>query len=277
MLLVDVVVDWITEDVISLLISFHNEKWILKVYEILGGVPLACKLAVSECWQISGLVGLVLNVKSPILEGLSQGNEICSIGVNSGIIGTDDGVSRAVTTYTLVLIERLSNRLPWSWPIILGIVISQIEISSGLIHGNRIETQAHESALCSWTIESITSRIVCDDCTVFGGSEIVAPRSRCVRSVYNILVGIIIKMSKLHSVYPFRYILFLPYKKSGHYLNSIAKRALKKQLRKYALLPFYFETGSLFNLTSNPSRRHRWLPVPTVSNPYTCTIIFSRK
>ena len=33
--------------------------------------------------------------------------------------------------------------------IILGIVVSQIEISSGLIHGNRIETQAHESALCS--------------------------------------------------------------------------------------------------------------------------------
>ncbi len=56
MLLVDIVMNRISEDIVSLLVCFHDEKRILKVYKILGGIPLAGKLAICKCGKISGLV-----------------------------------------------------------------------------------------------------------------------------------------------------------------------------------------------------------------------------
>ena len=79
MLLVDIVMDGITEDVVSLLVSLHDEKGILKVYKVLGGIPLAGKLTVCECRKISGLIRLVLYIKPPIFEGLTKGNKIGGI------------------------------------------------------------------------------------------------------------------------------------------------------------------------------------------------------
>src|SRR5208283_3745979 len=105
---------------------------------------------------------------------------------------------RPMTALRFVFRQRLSNRLPRRGPEVLALFVVDVNIPPRLIHGNNVETQPHETALCSGFIKAVPASIVGYDSAIFGGTQIVAPRPGSIGPLNNILLVDVIEKSKLH-------------------------------------------------------------------------------
>src|SRR5208283_607331 len=103
-----------------------------------------------------------------------------------------------MTAFRFVFRQRFPNRLPRRGPKVLAPFVVNVNIAPRLIHGNDIEAQPSETALCGGLVEAVPACIVGDDGTVFGGTQIVAPRTGSIWPLDNILLVEIVEISKLH-------------------------------------------------------------------------------
>jgi hypothetical protein len=74
----------------------------------------------------------------------------------------------------------------------------KVDIPPRLIHGNNVESETSETALCRGLVEAVPARIVGNDSAVFCGTQIVAPRTGSIGPLNNILLVVIVEISELH-------------------------------------------------------------------------------
>ncbi len=112
MLDIKVVLNRVAEHIVGHLLALHDEKRILQVDLILSGVPLVREFAVREHADFSCLVGGIRNLEPPVLKILAERNIIFCLGFYSLVFRSDCRICSSVTAFALVLIKRLSDRLP---------------------------------------------------------------------------------------------------------------------------------------------------------------------
>ena len=79
--------------------------------------------------------------------------------MNVGIVGLNGSISRTVMTLGLVLIQRLAYRLPCAGPVILRIVIADINISARQTDVG-IETVTDNSSVSAAFYKAVSSAVV---------------------------------------------------------------------------------------------------------------------
>ena len=89
-----------------------NELSVLEVYLILLVVVVVCKLAEAVNGKLSWLAVKVGDHSSPDLVRLALGNIIGNLGFNVCVFRGNNGVSRTVAAFALILVQRLAHRLP---------------------------------------------------------------------------------------------------------------------------------------------------------------------
>src|ERR1035441_2138068 len=99
----------------------------------------------------------------PALEGLSQRNKVSGLGLYAGILRRNDRIGAAVAALRLVLIERLADRLPRRRPVILTVVVMQIDGTARLVHRDGVEAQPHETPHGRRLIETVSAGVIGDD------------------------------------------------------------------------------------------------------------------
>ena len=125
---------------------FHCVLRVLQIDQIIPCVPVSRILHVSKGAQPAASNTSVGQLYTPAFEGLSQGNKVSGFGCYAVILRRDNSVGAAVAALGLVPVERLAHRLPCRGPIILALVVVEIDGPAGLIEGNGVEAQAHEAA-----------------------------------------------------------------------------------------------------------------------------------
>ena len=100
---------------------------------------------------------------------------------------------------TLVLIKRLTNRLPGCRPEVSVFHIAQVKVTSGLIHRNGIKAQTQKTSLGTRFIKTVTTRIVSNYSTINCRTKIITPARRCVRAGNYILSIVVIKITVFHN------------------------------------------------------------------------------
>ncbi len=132
--------------------------------------PLIGELAVGEHVDFTRAVALVGHFESPVLEGLSQGDEVRGLGRNAFVARLEDGIGCAVAAGGLVLVEWLAHRLPRGRPVIAIGLVPQVEVAPRLIHRDAVEEQAQEAPARARFVEAIATRVVGDDGAILGGA-----------------------------------------------------------------------------------------------------------
>jgi len=102
----------VLEYLVALKGDLSDELGVLEIELILLIVVFGCEFTEAEYRELSGLGGSVGDLCVPYLIGLAQGNVIGDLGFYFRILGGDDGISRTVAAFALVLVKRLAHGLP---------------------------------------------------------------------------------------------------------------------------------------------------------------------
>ena len=114
-----------------------------------------------------------------------------------GVISLEAGVSGAVVAYRLVFVEGLANGLPGSRPVVVGIVITNVNISAG--EGDiGVETVSRDSSVSAALYKAVTACVVGNNSTVFGRAKVISPRRRGIRAGNHVLFVFQVKITVLH-------------------------------------------------------------------------------
>ena len=185
------------EDLVALEAGAGDEQGVLEVDLILLIVVVVGEFYEAEGGQVSGLIAVVGDDRTPNLIGCAVGHVIGHLRADVCIVGRDHSVCGAVTADALVGIQRLANRLPGSRPVICGVVVPQVDVTARQCH-HRVEAIAADSAVCAGLDEAIAGSIVGNDCAVFRRTKVVDPRCRGIRMVDHILLVLEVKVTILH-------------------------------------------------------------------------------
>ena len=141
--------------------------------------------------------------------------------MNAAVVRLHSCVCCSMAAFALVGIQIFADRLPWSRPVILAVIVAYVNIASRLVKA--IEHITQNPAVSPWFRKAVTTRIVGDHRAVLRGAKIVRPRRRRVRSGNHILSFLIIKITILHfSFSPFAFTnLFRP---SASFTNRLCNR-----------------------------------------------------
>ena len=143
---------------------------------------------------------IITNGKSPDFIESTIRNIIACLGMNLAIIRFNDAITQTMTALILILIQRLRYRHPAGRPEVSTVIVTQIEVTAGLIE--IIEDISKDSTVCAGFTETISTGIVRDDRAILYRTQIIGPGFRCVRVGNNILSGFIIKITVFHSSKP---------------------------------------------------------------------------
>ena len=188
-------------DVLENLVAFKagacDEQGILQVYLILFIVVVVGEFHKAEGGQVSRLVAVVLDYSAPYLIGSADGNIIGHFRGNAGIFRGNNGVSGTVAADALVSIQRLAHRLPGSRPVIVGVIVPQIDITAGQCH-HRVEAEPADSAVCAGLDKAVAGSVVGNHCTVFRRTQVVYPGCRSIRMINDVFFVFQVKITVLH-------------------------------------------------------------------------------
>ena len=190
----------VLEDLVALKAGTGDEQGVLEVDLILFVIVVVGELYETECGQVSRLVAVVGDDCTPYLISCPDGYIISDFGGNAGIVCGNYGVSGTVAADALVRIQRLAYRLPCSRPVILGVVIPQVNVASGQCH-HGVEAETADSAVCTGLDKAVSGSVVGDHCTVFRRTEVVYPGCRRIRSVDHVFFVFQVKITILHREY----------------------------------------------------------------------------
>ena len=179
-------------------VHLENVLGVLKIDQIVVGIPIAGIFHVGECAQAARSLAQVGELDVPALESLPQGNKVCRFRSYPAVLGRDDSVGRPMAALRLVPIQGLAHRLPRGRPVVLALAVAQVDVPPRLIHGERIEPQPQEPSLGGRLVEAVPSGVIGNDGAVFGGAQIVAPRLGGVGAGDDVLLVVIVKVPVLH-------------------------------------------------------------------------------
>ena len=189
-------------------IHLHNKLCILKIYHVLSNVPVVCVFDIRKSAQCPLFFTGVFKRYQPALVIFSERNEVECFRFDAGIFRGNFCVGRTVTAFGFKILQRLADRLPACGPEVFALLVVEIQIPAGLIHGNNIETKPREPALCCRLVETVAAGIVGDDRAVFRRSQIIAPGSWSVRPFDDVFFVRVVKISESHSFSFLRLLFF---------------------------------------------------------------------
>ena len=170
--------------------------------------------------KISGVRRLILYGKSPYLVGFPKRYIIGCLGENSIVVCCHFSIAHTVPAYAFIAIQAFPHGLPGGRPIVFGIIITNIKVTSGLVEA--VENIAEYPPVCAGLCEAVSSRIIGDDCTIIRRTKIVYPRCGSIRPVNHVFSVCIIKISISH----IKYVLSVIYSKFMMILWAVSDRAV---------------------------------------------------
>ena len=170
----------VLNDLIALKAGTGDEEGILQIHLILLIVVVIGEFYESKCRQMPNGIAAVGNLGTPNLMRCAVWHIIRHFRSNSGIFCGKDGVSCSMAAFALIGVQRLSDRLPGSRPIIRCIIVPQVDIPSGKCHIG-IEPIAGNSSIGARLYETISGSLIGNNSAIFRGTQIIGPGSRCVR------------------------------------------------------------------------------------------------
>ena len=135
------------------------KKRILQIYLILFVIVVICKFRIPGKCKLTGQISdWSGDSKSPDFMGLPERNIIVGLGMYAGIFSEHSCVTHTVTAVALVGSQIFSYRLPRSGPVVSGYIVSDIEVSSGLI--KLIENISQDTSVCTGFCKAVSACIV---------------------------------------------------------------------------------------------------------------------
>ena len=171
---------------------------ILQVVAIVVHVPVGSELSVGESTKFTSLLAHVGHLHVPHLELLSLRHEVESLCLDVAILRRDLRISGTVAALALVLVEWFAHRLPRARPEVFRLAVVQIDVAAWLIQRNVVELDSQEASLNRRAEERITSRVVGDDRSVAGITQVVTPRLRSVWFGNDVFLVFVVEKSVLH-------------------------------------------------------------------------------
>ncbi len=184
------------DDPVALELRSGDEQRILQIYLILFIIAVVGKFRIAGQRQIPLDVRTVRDRKRPHFMTFSQGNIIEGFGFDPVIACRHAGISHSVAAGAFVVCEILAHRLPGGGPVIPGLIVTNIEVSSRLI--KIVKNITENPPVCAGFYKAVAAGMVGDDRAVFRGTQIIHPGRRRIRPVDHILPVFVVKISISH-------------------------------------------------------------------------------
>ena len=106
-----------------------------------------------------------------------------------------------MAAFALVLIKGLTYGRPGSRPVIPCFAVLKIDVTTGLVHSNRVEAVTDNTSVCAGFNEAVAACVIGNNCAVFGRAEIVRPCRGSIGTGNHILFVLFIKKAVIHWIF----------------------------------------------------------------------------
>ena len=159
---------------------------------------MEAELQIGEYGKVPHLIGVVAQLHVPDLHGVVHGDKELLLGVDACVIGVILDVAQAVTAGEMLL--GLAHRLPGDAPIVAGVLIPQVHVMSGAVHGNAVGTEPGDTMVFGSLVKQVSARRVVEYAIHILEADIVGPGNGDIYPIDDIFPMLIVKVPITHKV-----------------------------------------------------------------------------
>ena len=143
-------------------------------------------------------IRIVAQLHVPDLHGVVHGDEELLFGVDACVIGVIFDIAQAVAAGEMLL--GLAHGLPGDAPIVAGVLIPQVHVVSGAVHGNAVGTEPGDAMVFGSLVQQVSARRVVEYAIHILEADVVCPGNGNVYPIDGIFPMLIVKVPITHKV-----------------------------------------------------------------------------
>ena len=148
--------------------------------------------------QPPGPAGVVAQPDVPDLHRVVHGHEQGLLRLDAAVAAAVFDVAQSVAAG--IMLHRLAHGLPGNRPEIAGLLIPQVDIVSGAVHGDTVGPEAGNAVVLGRLIEQIASRGVVEHAVHILQADVVGPGNRQIHPFNNVFPMLGVKISVAHKM-----------------------------------------------------------------------------
>ena len=153
---------------------------------------------IGEHGKMAHFIRIVAQLHVPDLHGVVHGDKELLLGVDACVIGVILDVAQAVTAGEMLL--GLAHRLPGDAPVVAGVLIPQVHVMSGAVHGNAVGTEPGDAMVFRRFVQQVSARRVVEYAIHILEADIVGPGNGDIYPIDDIFPMLIVKVPITHKV-----------------------------------------------------------------------------
>ena len=157
------------------------------------------QLGITEHADVARPVLRVFQGHVPHLHRLAPGDEQGLHGLDAVVLTFVLRVRKAVTAGVLGLVQGFAHGLPGHGPIFAGVVVPQVDIVAGPVHGHGVGPKTGDAVVFGAFVEQVPPGGVVHHRAQILGTQVIGPADGQVHPVDHIFAAFIVKMAVLHS------------------------------------------------------------------------------
>ena len=159
---------------------------------------MEAEFQIGEYGKMAHPARIVAQLHIPDLHGVVHGDEKLLLGVDLGVIGMIFDVAQAVTAGEMLL--WLAHRLPGDAPVVAGVLIPQVYVVAGAVHGNAVGTEPGDAMVFRSFVQQVSARRVVEYAVHILEADVVCPGNGDVYPIDDIFPVLIVKVPITHKV-----------------------------------------------------------------------------
>ena len=165
------------------------------------------ELHVAEHAEGTRCVGVIAQAHVKDFDGIITaafaGDEQGLAGLNAIVVAGVGGVAEAVAAGVIRLCQRFTGGLPRDGPEVTVLVVAQIDVMAGPIHGHAVGTEPGDAVVLRRVQPAIPARVMGQHSAHSLRPQIVRHRKRSVNPLHDVLPLLVIKIPVSHKIPPY--------------------------------------------------------------------------
>src|SRR5690554_2647038 len=117
-------------------------------------------LGIRKEGEVAFVAGKVLHLNLPDLQRAVDGDKDPVVGFDPVILTFKTGITQAVPADGPVILKGFGHRLPGGGPVIPALVVMEINVTTGPVHGDTVKPEPQHPPALGRTVKGITRCII---------------------------------------------------------------------------------------------------------------------
>ena len=153
---------------------------------------------IGEHGKMAHFIRIVAQLHVPDLHGVVHGDEELLLGVDVCVIGVILDIAQAVAAGEMRL--WLAHGLPGDAPIVAGVLIPQVHVVSGAVHGNAVGTEPGDAMVFGSLVQQVSARRVVEYAIHILETDVVCPGNGDVYPIDDVFPTLIVEVPITHKI-----------------------------------------------------------------------------